>query len=194
VTTFGGLARLQVPPGNYTLDFFAASAGATPRPAGAPAASAATGELMPGGTYLAIATGLLADGSFQLVAQEEAFDLSQPESALLRVVHASPFAPAVDIGAVTTPGTMAATLVEGLSYPMSSDAPGLAVEPGAYTIGVAAEGSASTLFEFDVTLGAGQRVFAVAAGDPAGAGDTSFRLLAIDTAAARWSAASILPK
>lgn len=193
---FGDMARLQVPPGSYTLDFFAGQAGATPRPAGDPAASAPTGALEAGAIYLAIATGELtaSPSTFELLAFEEQFALDQSDQGLVRVVHASPDAPAVDIGPVTTPGTIDAAVIAGLAYRSATDAAGLALPPGSYVLGVTAAGDTATLFEFDLTLAAGDRYFAVAAGDPASSGASSFRLFAIDTTEASWPAAALLPR
>ena len=46
----------------------------------------------------------------------------------------------------------------------------------------------------NLTLAAGDRYFAVAAGDPASAGAASFRLFAIDTTDMSWPTAALLPR
>ncbi|MFP2897878.1 DUF4397 domain-containing protein [Corallococcus sp. 4LFB] len=57
---YGALSSpLQVPPGTYTLDFFAAAPG-TERPPSAPVVTATTPTLVPGERYLMVAAGYLA--------------------------------------------------------------------------------------------------------------------------------------
>ncbi|MBI5537373.1 MAG: DUF4397 domain-containing protein [Deltaproteobacteria bacterium] len=200
---FGQMGRIQVPPSDYTLDFFAGQAGPTPKPAGAPAASAKTPKLEAGGSYLAIATGLLAqtgEKAFQLVALAEGFDVPDSGKTRVRVVHASPDAPAVDLGTVTTAGTLdPSPPITNLSFPGATDAMGLALPATALTLGLAATGSLSTVKEFAVALPDGGRLFAIAAGmlSPA-ANQPPLQLLVVNASSTsildKWTVASVPAK
>ncbi len=100
------------------------------------------------------------------------------EGALLRVVHASPDAPGVDVYAegVTTP------LVSGLAYGQASAY--LAIDPGTYNIQLrpagASSGSAPVYQTGNLTLSDGDTITAVAVGllAPGNAGQ-AFRVLAL---------------
>lgn len=186
---FGGLARTQVPPGSYDIDFFAAPSNC----AGTPVTSDVTGELEAGERYLAIATGELqpeaGEPPLQLVAFREGFELDDSDAAIFSVVHAAS-APSVDVGLVTGTTIEGGNLLEaGLKWPQSSEA--FAVQPFTYQIGLAASGSPMPLtpvVSYHVDAYAGLRAFMVAAGDLAPDGvEAGFRLLAVDTAATPWT-------
>ena len=199
---FGDLARIQVPPGSYTLEFFAGAAGATPKPAGSPAASADTPALEAGGTYLAVAGGLLGGTgakAFQLIPIVEGFDDPAADSAVVRVMHGSPDTPAVDIGTVTTEGTLDANPpIKNVAFPDVTDEAGLALPATSLTLGVAVTSTTATVAEFDVTLADGNRLFAIAAGllTP-GTGQPPLQLLVIDASSksilSPWTIASLAP-
>jgi hypothetical protein len=183
---------IQVPPGAYTIDFFAHQAGAT-RPAGAPAASVRTPELAAGERYLAIATGFLgASGSeqpFQLLAYGEAF-LRSASAARLRVVHASPDAPMVDIGA----GAPFSAIFRDVKFGDASPGEGVEVAAGPLTVGVAPAGTTAPVARFALAPVAQQQIFAVAVGALApSSGRQGFRLVAIDTSTWPWTGAAVLP-
>jgi hypothetical protein len=188
---FGELsAPIQVPPGSYQLDIQAAASGMT-------AATVTTPSLAAGESYLTVASGFLAPQSgeqgFQLLAYADAFELDTM-SPLLRVVHGSPDAPAVDVGVVSGGSFEALAPFSNLSFSESSAADGTEVPAAMLRIGVAATGTSTTAAEFDVTTMMGQKAFAVAAGALApDAGQQGFRLIAIDTAATPWMAAEIMP-
>ncbi len=176
-------AAIQVPPGSYELDF-AASGSMTV------AASATTPALAAGERYLAVASGFLGDMSFTLLPYAEGF--SGDGEASVRVVHASPDAPAVDVGTYDGKNFSSIGGLEGVVFGQASDAAGLEVPASALTLGVAAAGQADPVATFDLTPPSGLRAFAVAAGSLAGNGE-SFRLLLVDTSASPWTAASVLP-
>jgi uncharacterized protein DUF4397 len=189
---FGNLAGpLQVPPGDYTLDFYAAGSN------GSPAASAATGMLEPGESYLTIATGLLGSGTnpFQLVSLAEGFDATNPDDTRLRVVHGSPDAPAVDVGILNAEHVVNPVLVPGVAFGGASDAAGLPAGIGTLPVGVAPAGQPATVVaSFHVSTLAGQRAFAIAAGALDPMNGQSFRLLVVDTSTSPWSAGTIFPQ
>jgi hypothetical protein len=191
--SFGQLsAPIQVVPGTYPIDFFATEAGET-RPTGAPAASATTPTLEAGQQYLAVASGFLASGrtpAFQLLAFQDGFDLTTPEQARLRAVHASPETPAVDVGSVSS-GTFT-QLVPDLSFGEASPAEGLALAPAAYVIGLAPAGTTTAAAQFPLTLEAGARVFGVAAGllTPS-ASEPPVQLLVVETSTSPWAVTSV---
>ncbi|MGD8869104.1 MAG: DUF4397 domain-containing protein [Gemmatimonadales bacterium] len=197
--SFAGLSgTVQVPPGAYTLDFFPATPGSD-RPGGDPAASFFTPNLNAGERYLAIASGFLSpdaagEQAFNLVAFRDAFELSDAANSRIQAVHASPDAPAVDIGTVNGGGTIEAVVFENLVYPAGKPDAGVSVPVADLTLGVAPTGDANPVATFDVTTLAGLRAFAVAIGalNP-DAGEESFRLAVINTATWPWTVAQVNP-
>jgi hypothetical protein len=186
---FGGLARAQVPPGAYEIDFYASPSNC----AGTPVTTDETPELEAGERYIAIATGEIVpeadEPPLQLVAFREGFDIDSPEAATFNLVHAAS-APSVDVGLVTGTTIEGGNLLAaGLKWPQISDA--FTVQPFTYQIGLAASGSPMPLTpvaSFHVDAYAGLRSFVVAAGDLAPDGDeAAFRLIAVDTGMTPWS-------
>lgn len=186
---FGGLARAQVPPGAYAIDFYAAPSNC----AGTVVTTDETPELEAGERYIALATGEIVpeagEPPLQLVAFREGFDLDSPEDAIFSVAHAAS-APSVDVGLVTGTTIEGGNLLEaGLKWPEISET--FAVQPFTYQIGLAASGSPlplSPIASYHVDAYAGLRAFVVAAGDLGPDGDEAgFRLLAVDTATTPWS-------
>ena len=163
----------------------------------APAASLTTPALAAGQRYLLIASGFLAAGegeqAFGLVAAAAEFDRAD-SAARVRLVHASPDAPAVDVGTVHG-DAFGALLASDLSYGQTTPGKGISVSQTPVDLGVAATGSASIAARFDgVAIEPGARLFAVAAGALApAAGRQGFRLIVIDAGAESWTAASIHP-
>jgi len=194
--TYGDLAGpVQVPTGDYTLDFFPVTAG-TARPAGAPAGSDDVDGLAAGNIYLAIANGFLAprtgttDAPFQVIALVDEFALDDAANVRVRTVHGSPSAPSVTVGAVT--GTAITTaLATNVAFGASTAAEGASLPPSTYTIGFAA-GATTTpvLARFTAPLtAANKRWFAIANGDFAavGAARQSFGVFAVDTSVTPWT-------
>lgn len=183
--SFGELSgALQVPPGSYTLDFRKNSDGMT-------AATLTTPALIAGERYLAIATGFVGDMSFKLLPVVDSFDTT-PGATQVRVVHASPDAPAVDVGTVSGSTLSPIGDFTNLAFEQSSDPTGTTVPAASLEIGVAATGSTSPAATFDVTTTPGLRAFAVAAGSFLGDGE-SFRLFVVDTGAWPWTNAEVMP-
>jgi hypothetical protein len=188
---FGALAGIQVPPGSYTLDFYATGTGP-----GTPAASATTPTLAAGAQYLAIAAGELSpettEAAFGLIALDELF--SPTNFSRVRVVHASADAPAVDVG--TSDGTDVTAIGDftNLAFGDASPASGTEIPVGPLTIGVAAAGTTPVVADFDVTTTAGLQVFAVAAGALSpDAGEEGFQLILVPVSEGTWSAVPVLP-
>jgi hypothetical protein len=184
---FGELSDLvQVPPGSYTLDFKATGTSGT-------AASATTPALAAGERYLGIASGFLAAGppDFQLIPVGDAFTLGGVEP-LVRVVHASPDAPAVDVGTVAG-GVVTPVAPDYVNIPFTGASPdaGTALPAATLDIGVAATGTTVPVAEFTITTVNGMRVFAVAAGSIAN--PPGFRLLIVDTVTWPWAAVEVMP-
>ncbi len=178
---------LQLPPASYTLDFSAAGDANI-------VTSQATPSLAAGERYLVVASGFLAPGSgqeaFTLLPLAEAF--SGGGAVLLAALHASPDAPAVDLGTVSGGTFTPVPGLEGLSFGERSAAEGLALPAGAIVLGVAAAGDTNPVASFSVAPTSGQRLLAVALGSLMNQGE-SFRLVLVDTAPAAWSAVSVLP-
>lgn len=192
---FGNLAGpVQVPPGDYAIDFRAAGAD----PTSVPAATAQTGAVEAGGTYLSIATGFLGgtgSEAFQLVSLQESFADGSPDTALARVVHGSPDAPMVDLGVLNVEGVVSPVLIPDLSFGSATGAEGLDLGVGTLPIGVTPANANNTVVaSFHVTTAPGMRAFAIASGALAPEKGQSFRLLVVDTATSPWSVATIHPQ
>ncbi len=199
---FGNLtARIQVPPGVYSLDFFAHQPG-NARPMGPPAATRETPMLMAGERYLVVASGFLGASDsvpgFTLLAYSEGFVEAQ-DGVRLRVVHASPDAPPVDVGPLTGGLMPMDPPFQDLAFSQASPAEGLQLEPIAITAGVSPADDAVrepvASFALDLGAFAGQELFGVAAGALAPRqGQEGFRLLVVNTSARPWSVVEVEPQ
>jgi hypothetical protein len=176
---------VQVPPASYTVDVKVASSGAL-------AATFGTPELMAGQRYLAIATGLVGGGQpgFTVLPLAEMFE--DTASPLLRVVHASPDAPRVDVGLWDGKAFTPVSEFSDLGFGEASSDMGLALPAGNLTVGVAGAGSPNPVATFDIAPAMGMKAFAVAAGSLGGTGE-SFRLLAVETSVFPWQVAEVMP-
>ncbi|NMO18213.1 DUF4397 domain-containing protein [Pyxidicoccus fallax] len=206
--SFGELSSpIQVPPGTYKLDVFAHAAGAT-RPSGNPAAADDTPALMAGERYLVVAAGFLspasndpADSTFELLAFADGFT-PDADSLRLRVVHASPDAPVVDVSPLDGSGLVPANAAfNDVAYRQASAAAGVELPATQVTVGVAAAAASDRApvarFAIDTSIFIGKGVFAVAAGalSPThGENEASFRLVAVNTSTSPWSAVAIQPE
>jgi len=190
---FGQLSKpIQVQPGSYELAFYGATTG-TKRPDTAPAAQATTGNLAAGERYLAVATGLLANKTFNLVGLRDGFTRADDKS-VLRLVHGSPDAPAVDTGLISVDDEIDPVLFPDLSFGKSSNEAGLAAAPGHLYTGVAPSGDDWNIVQrFTVPALAGLRAFVVASGTLDATKGKSFRLLVVDTAKTPWAVSTVYP-
>jgi hypothetical protein len=191
--SYGSLSLVQVPPGTATLDLFAGAAGPTTRPVGAPSATVTSAALEAGNNYLGVLAGtdMTATKTLGMTTIVEGFDLTKTSQSLLRAVHASADTGKVDVGLVTTAGTLdTPPAFAGLAFGDASGAAGTAVPVGPETLGAAATGTTSTLAEFGVTTTAGQRAFAVIGGSSAG-GAHPLELFVVDTVGVFWSVHAI---
>lgn len=185
---FGMLSgAIQVPPASYTLDFKAAGDMNT-------AASLPTPELVSGERYLAIASGFLLAGApeFRLLPVGDSFSADLISGALVRVVHASPDAPIVDVGTVAGGVLTPVDEFSGLAFEGASKGEGTPLPVGTLPIGIAKTTTTTPVATFDVTTMPGLKAFVVAAGSLEGTGK-SFRLLVVDTTSFPWAAAEIQP-
>jgi hypothetical protein len=186
--SFGNLsAAVQVPPAAYDLDIRVHDGGAV-------AASVTTPQLTAGERYLAVASGFVGGGSpeFTLLPYVESFEESA--SPVVRVVHASPDAPSVDVG-LWDEGNKAFTPISDfsdLAFGDASSGSGLPINAMSLTVGVAAAGTTDPAATFDLALGGVDRAFAVAAGSLGGTGE-GFRLVVIDATMFPWQAAEVMP-
>lgn len=193
---FGQISKpVQVPPGDYKLDFFPAAAGAA-RPSGAPAVSASTGNLEAGERYLAAATGFLTGTgaqAFTLAAYREGFAIDDTKASL-RAVHSSPDAPAVDIGLVNG-NAVNPVLFQDLSFGRASEDKGAAAPLAHLAVGVTPTRQSSTIVaRFTVPAVSAPRAFVVAAGALSARPSTqSFRLLVVDTKPSPWTVSALFP-
>ena len=203
--SFGNLsAPIQVPPGTYNLDFFGYTAGAM-RPSGNPAGRGGTPALVAGERYLVVASGFLSPASddptsstFELLPFAEGFT-SDANSMRLRVVHASPDAPVVDVSPLDNGQVPAVAAFNDVAYRQASAPAGEALGPVEADVGVAAAEASSrapaAIFRLNTAPFIGKGVFAVAAGALSPSqGDESFRLIAVDTSASPWTASTLQPR
>ncbi|HKI83180.1 MAG TPA: DUF4397 domain-containing protein, partial [Candidatus Krumholzibacteria bacterium] len=183
--SFGDLSpAVQLPPAAYDLDV-------APHGGGAVVASVTTPALQAGERYLAIATGFVSDTpSFTVLPLREGFASSS--SALLRVVHASPDAPAVDVGVWDGTNFTALAPLSNLAFGEASDEAGVAVAAGPLSVGVAATGKTTPVAVFNLAPTAGLRTYAVACGSLTGNG-AAFRLLMVDASSYPWQASAVYP-
>ena len=144
---------LELPAGSYDLAV---------RPAGAAATSdpvvEATAEVEGGQAYTVAAVGALADIALEIFTD----DLSAPAAgkAKVRVIHAAPEVPAVDVAVEGGP-----TLFEAVEFPQATDY--AEVDPGTYPIQVKAAGTDDVLLEASLEVEAGT-IYSVAAVGGAG--------------------------
>jgi hypothetical protein len=191
--SFGQLGGpVQIPPGDYTIDFRAMGTD----PTAAPAASAKATGLEPGQEYLSIATGFLgstgSDG-FQLLSFANGFP-REAADPLIRVVHGAPDAPTVDIGILNAEKVVNPVLVKAVSFGQAADPGGMNMGTGTIPVGVTPAGmNDQVVASFHVPTTPTLKAFAVAAGSLTGKGET-FRLLAVDTSTSPWTAATIHPQ
>jgi hypothetical protein len=159
---------------------------------GAPAASGSTPALEAGNSYVAVAAGkVTAPSTFQLITAAESFDNPAASQARIRVIHASADSPAVDVGTVTTAGTLVTPpLFVNAKYKDVTAAAGTAVTAGALTLGLAATGTTTTAAEFYVTTTAGEKSFVIAAGAYAGA-TNPLQLIKVNTTGLIWSIVAV---
>jgi hypothetical protein len=204
--SFGELSEpLQVPPGTYTLDVFAHASGSG-RPSGNPAGTDGTPALMAGERYLVVAAGFLspasndpADSTFELLAFADGFT-PDTDSLRLRVVHASPDAPVVDVSPLDNGNVPASAAFNDLAYRQASAAEGVELPAATVPVGVAAASATNRApaarFSLDTRPFIGKGVFAVAAGalsPTQNENEASFRLVAVDTSASPWAAVTLQP-
>ncbi len=192
---FGQLGGpVQVPPGDYAIDFRVAGSD----PTSAPAITAQTGMVEAGGRYLTIATGFLGDSgesAFRLASYAEQFSRDKNDEALLRIVHSSPDAPEVDLGVLNVEGVVNPVLVSGLSFGEASESAGMSPGLGTIPIGVTPAGANGTVVaSFHVGTKPGLRAFGIASGALSAEKGESFRLLAVDTASTPWTVATVFPQ
>ncbi len=186
-------AGIQVPPGAYALDFYAATPGPA-RPATTALATLGTGQLDAGQKYLAVASGIAAPGyrsAVTLSAYAEGFDLgarAQTQS-LIRAVHTASDVGPVNVGTATR-SRLDNKLVRGLRYLDSTDALGLGVAPGDYQIGIERPDDIIPVYlgTWDFMLPAAGRSFVVVTGTlQAPRGSRFPRPFIVDTTKAEWT-------
>ncbi len=170
-----------VPGGTYQVQVTAAGAALDTAVIDVPAL-----ELVPARAYEIVAVGLLAEIEVA-VFEADVFAVEGPAtfgSSRLRVVHASPDAPAIDVTLIAD--DIATRPISGLAYP---DASAYAVTAaGTYGVQVAvSEGGAELLFLAEVTFERDTVYSLYAIGL---AGDGTLTVLPVATAASRLSAMS----
>lgn len=173
---------IQVPPGSYDLDVAVSANGAI-------VDTFSTPELIAGERYLATATGFVgsSDAPFQLILTHDGF--VDDGEARVAIVHASPDAPAVDIGGVSTVFTRR---LFNIPFTAQTRPRGVRIDPGVYNLGFAIAGDPAPLFVFpNVGIAPGSRAIFLATGSVA-AGD--FGATVVNTQTSPWSVATVFPQ
>lgn len=172
-------SKLELPPGSYTVDVDIAGGGGF-------FTSFDTPDLMAGERYLAIATGFaFGSPAFTVIPVADPVD-EAPSDVFITAVHASPDAPAVDVG-VDAGGTFV-SVFPSLAF---GDFASGAVAPDTYSLAVALPGDTTPLFSFPaLPLSAGDRWIGVAEGD---LGAADFGLSLVDTTAEPWTVTNVSP-
>lgn len=160
----GDLGPVEVPAGDYQIRVTAPDApgtvifdsGTVALGDGNDLLVAAVENTTTGGVPISLAL-LTGSGSAEIANVNNPGDLKSP--ADIRVVHASPDTPAVDI---VVNDSFGAPLVPGLTFPNFTDF--VSVEPGDYNIKVTEPMSGLTPVDEDLTLDAGVKYTAVAIG------------------------------
>ncbi len=184
--SFGELSPpVQVPPASYSLDVRVVAGGAV-------AATVATPVLAAGGRYLAIASGFVASSGIEFTLLPYAAAFGGADDPLVRVVHASPDAPAVDVGVWDGTTLTPVGAFTNLEFGEASLAAGTALPAAAFTVGIAATGTVMPAATFDLAPTAGLRAFAVAGGSLAGSGEP-FRLMLVVASTYPWQVVEVLP-
>jgi hypothetical protein len=186
---FGVLsAPIQIMPGSHDFEVYVA--GTEQRLSAMQLSGIEAGQ-----RYLVVGSGNVGSKvhqQLQVMAYAEQFELGEMQHARVRIIHASPDAPAIDIGTVQA-GALSATLYERLSFLESSVPEGLMLEAQQLAIGFAATGTLSAISTFELNLRPGQRLFAVAAGALSPEGEEKpFRVILIDTSVYPWQATEIM--
>ena len=178
---------IQVPPGSYDLGFRETGTGSD-------AAVLSTPELSAGERYLAIASGFLSSTpDFRLLPYGDGFGESMTQ-ALVRVVHASPDAPPVDVGTESNGTVTAVDDFTNLAFEAASKGSGTELPVGNLPIGIAGAGSTDAVATFTVPTSAGLKAFAVAVGAFTPEGDEkTFRLVIVNATSYPWQSAEIAP-
>jgi hypothetical protein len=174
-------APVRVPPGSYILDIVEGSRQGY-------VASVFTPTLNPGESYLVVASGFLqSPAGLQTVLISDSATLG--DDPTLQIVHASPDAPAVEVGVASPTGFV--PLTAPFVFTQQVDPAGLAVPPGVYDLAVALPGG-PVLSTFDgIPLAPGDRYLAVATGSVA---QGTFGLTLVDPTSRPWQTVTIDPR
>ncbi|MFO7610730.1 MAG: DUF4397 domain-containing protein [Candidatus Krumholzibacteriia bacterium] len=184
--SFGELSPpVQVPPAAYTLDVRVSAGGQL-------AATVTTPELMAGERYLAVASGFAGGSTPGLALLPYRDEFGVPGPALVRVVHASPDAPAVDVGVWDGTTFTALDPFRNLAFGDASAGTGTPIALSSVTVGVAAKDTSTPVATFDLALSSDLSAFAVAMGSLAGTGEP-LRLSVVVTSTWPWQVAEVLP-
>jgi len=185
--SFGELSGpIQVPPGMYPISLNVASNDAV-------ALAGMTPALAAGDQWLAVARGFeSAPNALEIDFVREAF-VRDDTSALVQVLHASPDAPDVELGAVDM-GMFSPLGLPALTYGDSTDASGVPLPLVPFELGLRVPGQQDAAVSFDVSASAGNRIVAAAIGSLLDQAKPGFRIALILTETSPWTLATLSPK
>lgn len=200
--SYGELSSMhQMPPSNGTaLDVLPAGYGASCNNTynGTYGARVQTQPLLAGERYLLVTSGFYnatynyGSQQLQVLTMREGFDIVADGRARIRVVNASPDAPAIDVG----PGSQSFATTRyatGISFGQGSFEGGLVFDvPQSARIGFAQTGSYNAQATFDVKLWNANNAILVAAGSVR-SGWSRSRLFAVNTSTFPWSVSTVYP-
>jgi hypothetical protein len=179
---------IQVSPGTYTVTV-------VPTTDGVPSAQGTLDDLEAGQRYLVIAAGYVTPAADQpvleLITVRDEFALDDVEMARVRVVHASPDAPPVNVTA-EIPGKDRVEMTDGLGFGEASEVAGVSLAPGEATFAVIPADGGPVVAAFEVPLLAAERAFVVVVGALSPApGEPGLRAVLVDTTVFPWTTAQV---
>jgi hypothetical protein len=170
---------IQVSPGEYDANVFLAGTQQQVFDADIP-------DLGTAQRYLLVLAGNVGDDDLELVTLGDNFDL-EIEEPRVRLLHASPDAPSVDVSVVEDGSLSPPAIAQDLDFAETPPDEGAPVPAGAQTLGIAPSGEVVPVATFDVEVSEAARLFAIVAGALAPVeGEQPLQLFVIDSTIFPW--------
>jgi hypothetical protein len=170
---------IQVSPGEYDANVFLA--GTEQQVFGADIPDLGTAQ-----RYLIVLAGNVGDDDLELITLGANFDL-EVEEPRVRLLHASPDAPSVDVSVVEDGSLSTPAIAQNVEFAETPPDEGAPIPAGAQTLGIAPSGDVVPVATFALDVSDGARLFAIVAGalDPV-EGEQPLQLFVIDSAVFPW--------